>query len=362
MTLHRLVLCAVLFCAAGALHSQTRIENIVLVTIDGFRWQEVFTGMDSALARNPRFNQNDSAGLFERYWNDDPEKRRTMLFPFLWSTVAREGQIYGNRLKGSLVDNANPYWFSYPGYSEILCGYADTAINSNDYPDNPHTTVLEFLNAQPGYKGSVAAFCAWDAFDRIINERRSGIPVVSAFQPCGGGAPSGRERLLNDMLGNSFAPWGTEECLDAFTHCAAVEDLTTRHPRVLYIAYGETDEWAHAGQYLNYLNAAHQNDAWLAQLWGAIEQDPFYAKKTALFIAVDHGRGADAKWTSHGKSVPGAHEIWCAILGPGVPARGEISGGSPISQRQFAQTLASLLGLTYSAEHPVAPKFDLFAR
>ncbi len=357
-----MLVCAALLAAAGTLRSQTPAENLVLVTIDGFRWQEVFGGMDSSLARNPRFNENDSAGIFSRYWADAPQARRAKLFPFLWSTGAREGQICGNRIYGSYVNNANPYHFSYPGYSEILCGYVDTAVNSNDYPDNPNENLLEFLNKQPGLQNNVAAFCAWDAFDRIINERRSGVSVVSAFEECGGGNPTAGERLLNSMLKNSLAPWGTEECLDLFTHYAAVEHLTTRHPRVLYIAYGETDEWAHAGKYETYLNAAHQNDVWLGELWDALQHDPAYAKKTALFITVDHGRGRGERWTSHGANVPGADEIWYAVLGPGIPAKGEIAGGSQAFQRQFAQTLASLLGLTFRAAHPVSSKIDLFAR
>ena len=53
------------------------------------------------------------------------------------STVLNHGQLFGNRTAGSKVDNANPYWFSYPGYSEIMTGYADTAINSNSYDPNP---------------------------------------------------------------------------------------------------------------------------------------------------------------------------------------------------------------------------------
>lgn len=65
--------------------------------------------------------------------------------PFFWGTLAKQGQIYGNRALDNKVDNANPYWFSYPGYSEILTGHVDTLINSNDYPPNPHTNILEFL-------------------------------------------------------------------------------------------------------------------------------------------------------------------------------------------------------------------------
>jgi hypothetical protein len=360
---HRLaLLCAALLGAATLLRAQAPVENVVLVTIDGFRWQEVFTGMDSAIARNPRFNQGDSAGIFARYWSADPAERRAKLFPFLWSVVAREGQIYGNRLLGSTVDNANPYWFSYPGYSEILCGFVDTAINRNDYPDNPNVTLLEFLNHQPGFDGKVAAFGAWDAFDRIINERRSGVPVMSAFQPAGGAAPTPREQLLNAMLKDSPTPWGEEECLDLFTHYAAMEEFDARRPKILYLAYGETDEWAHSGQYASYLNAAHQDDAWLAAIWNRIGGDPSYAGKTALVVAVDHGRGEGDRWTSHGAKVPGAHEIWFAVLAPGLPAKGEITGGAALYQKQLAQTIASLLGLVFTADHPVAGKIDLFGR
>jgi hypothetical protein len=335
---------------------------VVIVTIDGFRWQEIFTGMDTAIAHDRRFHQEDSAGIMARYWSDDPAERRAKLLPFLWGTVARSGQIYGNRTIGSTLDNANPYWFSYPGYSELLCGYVDTAINSNDYPANPNVTVLEFLARQAGFEGSVAAFGAWVAFDRIINEGRSGIPVTSAFQPCGGADPTPRERLLNAMLKDSPTPWGAEECLDLFTYRAAMEELSTRHPRVLYLAFGETDEYAHSGQYGSYLDAVHRNDAWLGELWSTLNADPFYAGSTALVIAVDHGRGRAERWTSHGQKVPGASETWCAFIGPGIPALGEIAGGRPLFERQIAQTIASLLGTVYVAAHPVADKIDLSGR
>jgi len=42
-------------------------ENIIIITTDGFRWQEVFKGMDSAIANNSKFNQGDSSYIFEKY-------------------------------------------------------------------------------------------------------------------------------------------------------------------------------------------------------------------------------------------------------------------------------------------------------
>jgi hypothetical protein len=163
----------------GALmgNAQDKTENIIIITTDGLRWQDVFKGMDSAIANQSKFNEGDSAMIFSKYWAPTEDERRKKLLPFLWSTILTKGQIYGNRTAGNKIDNANPFWFSYPGYSEIMTGYADTVIDRNDYPPNPNVTVLEFFNQQPTLKGKVAAFGAWEAFDRILNEARSGIPM-----------------------------------------------------------------------------------------------------------------------------------------------------------------------------------------
>ncbi len=42
-------------------------ENIIIITTDGLRWQEVFGGIDSAIAENKKFNEGDSAYIFKKY-------------------------------------------------------------------------------------------------------------------------------------------------------------------------------------------------------------------------------------------------------------------------------------------------------
>ena len=338
--------------------SQTA-ENIIIITTDGFRWQEVFTGMDSSIANNKKFNQDDSAGIFKKYWAANPAERRKKIFPFLWGTIEKNGQIYGNRDLGNNVDNANRYWFSYPGYNEIFTGYPDTAINSNKYPPNPHTNFLEFINRQPKYKNKVAAFGAWDAFDRILNEERSKIPVYSAFDLFGGNNPSQDEKMINTLLKDSYKPFGEEECLDVFTHYGAMDYLQTKKPKVLYISYGETDEWAHSGHYRDYLEAGNMVDKWINDLWNYIQSDPFYKNKTAIFITTDHGRGINEEWTSHNNKIKNSYQIWFAAMGPGIKPKGEVKTAQQFYQKQFAQTIAGLLGLQFSCEHPVAEKIEL---
>ncbi|MBX3254045.1 MAG: alkaline phosphatase family protein [Chitinophagaceae bacterium] len=360
--------CTSMLCFIGCGNNQEKsdsaassgaIENIIVITTDGLRWQDVYTGMDSAIASNASYMQSrrDSAEMFEQYWSPDAAERRKKLMPFFWNTVAQNGQLYGNRLYDNKVNCANPYWFSYPGYNEILTGYPDTAVNSNEYKPNPHITVLEYINKQPAFSGKVAAFGAWEAFDRILNKERCGFPVVAAFGSTGGDKPTATEQLLNNMLRDSFKPFHDGECLDVFTHYMAFDYLKERDPRVLYIAYGETDEWAHAGEYRYYLDAAHQFDKWVGDIWDHIQSTPQYKDKTALFITTDHGRGNidKNKWTGHGSgSVEDSYEIWMAVMGPGLPAKGEVKTAMQLYQQQSAQTIASLLGLEYKADHPIA--------
>lgn len=339
--------------------SQPPVENLIIVTTDGLRWQEVFKGMDSVIANQRKYNQGDSAYLFKTYGSNNPEERRKRLMPFFWSFVKQNGQIYGNRDKDSRVNVANPYKFSYPGYSEIFTGYPDTAVNSNEYMPNPHENVLEYINHQLGFNGRVAAFGAWEAFDRILNKKRSSFPIISAFDTVSG-TLSSEQRLVNNMLRDSYKPFGESECLDVFTHYAALEYAKTNRPRVLYIAYGETDEWAHEGKYKHYLDATKQFDKWLSDLWTFVQSNPDYRDKTAFLITTDHGRGDLIKdeWTSHGRSIQDADEIWLAVFGKGIPKKGEVSGHPVIYQKQFAQTIAFMLGTEFTSTHPIAGKVE----
>lgn len=336
--------------------SQAGDQKLIIITTDGFRWQEVYKGMDQQIASDAKFNQGDSAGIFNKYWSSNTEERRKKLLPFLWNTIASHGQLYGNRVYGNKVDNANPYWFSYPGYSEIMTGMVDTLINTNDYPPNPHTTILDFYQRQPSYKNKVAAFGAWDAFDRILNEKRAGFPVLSGFDDNSNVLKSSNMQLIRDMLKNSSRPFGDVECLDVFTHYQAFTYLKEKKPSVMYISYGETDEWAHHGDYKYYLDAAHQFDTWVKEIWEYVQSLPEYKGKTTLLITTDHGRGDLKKeeWTDHGQGVSDAHEMWFAVMGPKVSALGEMKTNQQHYQKQLAQTAAMLTGMKYTAEHPVA--------
>ncbi len=338
------------FLLAICCHGQEKYPKVVLITLDGYRWQELFTGADLNLVANSLYVK-DTSGLKQRFWRETSEERRKLLMPFIWTVVPDIGQIHGNRNLGSKVDLINKHWFSYPGYNEILTGNADDVrIKSNDKFANPNTTLLEIANKDSMYRDKVAAFGSWDVFPFIVNEERSGVPVNAGFELAYGKDLSEREKFLNEIQPRVPVLWNSVR-LDAFTHYYAMEYMKRKHPDLIYISYGETDDFAHDADYESYLNSAHNTDQLIRELYKFTQEDPHYKKGTIFLITTDHGRGSEPidTWTGHGKDVNGAGCVWMIIFGNGVARRGEVSETEQLTSDQIAPTLLKSIGLDKAA-------------
>jgi hypothetical protein len=73
-----------------------RTENVVVITLDGFRWQEFFGSAEDALLDEKMGGVRDLPRLKQLYWRDSAAARPEALLPFLWGTVAKRGQVFGN--------------------------------------------------------------------------------------------------------------------------------------------------------------------------------------------------------------------------------------------------------------------------
>jgi hypothetical protein len=336
-----------------------KTENVIIVMLDGLRWQEVFHGADPKLInkRSPKLlgaSEQRSSQARELYWRTTPDERREVLMPFLWSVMATEGQVFGNRELGSDAHVKNRMKFSYPGYNETLTGAPDDKrIHSNQDIPNPNVTVMEWLNAKPSFKGKVAAFGAWEVFRGIFNEKRCGFVVNTGYEPLADIPPTPELALLNILKAKTPRVWN-DESFDPLPFYTAVEYLKVKKPRVLFIGLGETDDWAHMGAYPEYLNAIHRDDAYLQELWTLVQSMPEYKDKTTLMVLPDHGRGRGFLWGLHAWPVPGSGQTWMAFLGPDTPARGERKLSAPVTESQVAATMAALLGEDYDASVPRA--------
>lgn len=319
------------------------VDNVLIVTLDGLRWQEVFGGAQRELISKNAGGVEDTAALIRRFWRESARERREVLMPFLWSEAAGKGVIFGDSAPGSTVRVTNGKRFSYPGYNELLAGHPDDRIDSNDKIPNPNVTVLEWLNRQAGFAGKVAAFGSWDVLPYILNRERSGL-YANGDGPPVSNPRTDAERAVN-LLAASLPPYWGNVRFDGVTMQGALLYLTARRPRVLYVMLGDTDEWAHERRYDLYLDAASRGDRFISTLWETVQAMPAYRGRTALLIATDHGRGSSNDWTDHGRDVLAAERIWMAVLQPGAFSRQPSAIGGSYTQSQFAATIAAFLGV-----------------
>ena len=340
-----------LVCGAAYAAGGLKTQNVIFVMTDGLRWQEVYHGADTALVNKDNGVQ-DEAACRKTYWRDDQNERRKALMPFFWDVMAKQGQAFGNRDLDSPCCVENPYWFSYPGWSEMLCGYVDTGINSNNYVNNPNVTVLEWLSKKPAYKGKVAAFGAWAAMPYIANRDRAGFYVNTSLEPVTKGKISARQDLLNHLKSETTG-FVDDEAPDSILFYSALEYLKQNKPKVFYLSLGWTDEAAHSGRYDEYLKATHLADYYMSVLWDTLQSMPQYRGKTTLIFTTDHGRGAD-NFRHHGREIAGSNQIWMAFLGPDTPALGQMKNTPEVTLSRVAATLATLLGEDYNAAQPKA--------
>jgi Metalloenzyme superfamily len=332
-----------------------KTRNVVLIVSDGLRWQEVFTGADPTLLNEKNGGIWDKeADLRREFWREDVNERRKALFPFIWTTLAAHGQLFGNQTKGSVARVTNGFAFSYPGYNEMTTGHPDPRINTNEFGPNPNISVFEWLNGLPEFHGKVSVFATWATFKDIFNVARSHLPLQVGWDPPYHGELTPRQALLNELY-RTTTHFDFEDALDSFQQIPLIESFPAHQPRLLFVGYGETDNWGHAGRYDLLLHAAHRFDHYVEQLWETLQKLPAYHDQTTFILTCDHGRGSGlVEWKEHGVEQKGSENIWIAVMGPDTAPLGERTHVPEIHQAQIAATIAALLGKDYRAAVPAA--------
>jgi hypothetical protein len=332
-----------------------KTRTVVLIVSDGLRPQEIFTGAEEDLLNDKEGGSWLSAEeLRRRYWRPDPAQRRGLLFPFLWGTVAKNGQIFGNQALGSVARVTNGKAFSYPGYNEMTTGYPNDAIDSNEFGPNPNPTVFEWLNRSPELRGRVAVYGTWNVFDNVFNRPRSGLVMQTGWALERKAHETPRDALLRELF-ETTTQFDEEDCPNSMLQVPLLDYVKTGRPRVLFVGYGETDNWAHQGRYDLVLDSAHRFDHFVEQLWNTMQAMPQYRGTTTFLITTDHGRGGGlVEWKEHGVEEKGSENIWLAVMGPDTAALGERAQAEPVAQAGIAATVAAFMGRDYRAAEPQA--------
>lgn len=342
--------------AAPVIAADPVTRNVVLVTLDGVRTQEIFGGMDPAIAAHSAeqvYSEIETAR--QRYWAESPRERRELLMPFFWGTLVPGGMLFGNEDADSRMLVRNTVKWSSPGYTEMLTGEPRPEVLDNSLVRYPFRTVLEYVaEARNLSKAQVAQIGSWDGFEFLAASSDDAFLMNAAFEAFPAEYSTPEIDRLVELRRDVMQLW-EESSNDTLTYRIAKAYLVKYEPRLLWIGMSQSDDWAHADRYDRLLEYLHLTDRLLADLWTTIEAHPAYRGKTTLIVTTDHGRGSGpADWAEHDESIPGSEAIWLAAIGPDTPKLGDQVPAGTVHQADIAATIVKLFGLDPEAFNPAA--------
>ncbi len=318
---------------AAAPPDQPAAYAVVLVVLDGVRWQEVFDGVDPAMARRYGLGADEVTGAAE-------------LMPVLHAALIDRGVAVGAEGFGPAMRASGPHYVSLPGYTEILTGRlpercADNACSAVDEP-----TLADEVAVAAGGDGS-AVIASWESLERAATCGKGEV-LVSAGRHHGRGLDRlGDDEAMAALLAEgaeaSSAPGIGDFRPDRFTAEVALRYLATRSPRFLFIGLGEPDEYAHRDDYRGYLDSLRAADRFIGRLAETLSGMGERGARTVVVVTTDHGRSDNFR--DHGGFAPESGRVWLVAAGPGVRHAGLL--GSRVAHRlaDVAPTLRLLLGL-----------------
>ncbi len=292
-------------------------KHVIVVTLDGVRWQEVFQGVDPTLA--------EVANLPRASVVDGPT-----LLPNLYRWFFARGTVLGSPDAGAGFSPSGPRFVSLPAYLELATG-SQTPCFSNDCGVEPPWTFLEEVAKLRGKKPSdVAVYASWEKIQEAAWSGPTANMRVSA----------GRDE------GDVMPAWpGTGAYRpDLYTASKAMKHLTLELPTLLWLSLGDSDEHAHRGDYRGYLDAIRFADQALGEIVARVSEAG-ELDTTTIFVTTDHGR--DKNFTDHGgrKSA----QTWLAARGGPVGARGVVPVARARHLKDLAPTVLYTLGLSRQA-------------
>lgn len=305
--------------------------RVVLVVLDGVRWQDVFGGVDPDLAKTYLLPPREVVG---------PE----VLVPTLHRLATSEGLAYGAPDAGEAMFASGPNYVSQPGYIEIFSEHRSKHCLTNDCPRTTDRTFVDDI--ADATTGDAAVISSWEVIGRAAALHPEKL-VVSTGQ--GRGENQGELRV--DERATKNLDWGRVSAAwpghgeyrpDKFTREIALSYLEQRHPRFLFVGLGDTDEHAHLGDYRGYLRALHEADATIGRILETLDRMGDDGRHTTVLVTTDHGR--ERAFVSHGGTAPESSRVWM-IAGGNVRPDGPVALAEPAHLYDVGPTVRRLMGL-----------------
>lgn len=273
-------------------NASSTMQNVILITVDGVRFQEMFYGVRFPLKAH--------------------EKLGTELLPGL-KTLEHTGEAISFRH----MFVANPVAVSLPGYRSILSGEYESSCDANNCTNTTRRTIFDDLYDQGFSKVNLAVFGSWNTIS-YATESVPGRIVQNVQQHEYWESNLTMDEMLQlsaintEMLKNP-PPWGVSR-YDKYTFALAKFYLKKHRPRFLYLQMGDTDEYGHHKDYKNYIQAIRTLDQQVAEIRNMLHGLGEYGDHTSIVITTDHGRGSSFMWPHHSREILSAHFVWAYVL------------------------------------------------
>jgi hypothetical protein len=304
---------------------------VVLVVLDGVRWQDVFVGADPELAAEAHV----------------AAPRAEELMPHLHALIAERGAALGAPGEGEPMSASGPNFVSLPGYTEIFSGRPAAACRDNDCAPTRFPTLMDEVRRTTDRPSDVAVISSWSKI-----ERAASVDPANLVLSTGRTRTFHDESLRDDDVTHDWLDRGSradpfpgydDYRPDRFTAAIGLRYLETKRPRLMFLGLGEPDEYAHRDDYAGYLGSLRAADAVIGDLFAALGRMGPRGEHTTVFVTADHGRGRD--YRVHGRNFPESARVWLVAAGAGIAARGNARSERPHRLADIAPTVRTLLEL-----------------
>ncbi|MCH2107807.1 MAG: alkaline phosphatase family protein [Polyangiaceae bacterium] len=309
------------WCGRG--HEPVEEALIVLVAVDGVRWQDVFYE-----PRNAPLN---------------PGIPRRQLIPQLMAMESNGIVLGAPGTQGFFA--SGPNFVSLPGYMEMLSGTSDLACTENDCQRMQRLTLLDgFQRKDPSDPTLVGAFSSWAQIEVAASSVKSGVVSTGRWGGFGHSALQGLPGCCRALAKGKAdgGGWGDFR-YDEITAELALSFLREVGPKFLFLSLGETDEYGHAGSYSEYLQSLTRADDHIGKLRHELAKFRRAGRSTLLLVTTDHGRAANFR--DHGRQYPESARSFLFAEGTMIPPRGRVNSSQPRYLKDIVPTIREIFGL-----------------
>jgi len=302
--------------------AQRAPAHVVLVTLDGVRWQDVARSLDS----------RDGAPSF----------------PCLHQQVAKWGTAVGlGKSQCGTVTATGPAFVSLPGYREILSGHP-SSCGSNSCPPLRRPTLFDARHEAGVPKGELVSVASWDGLTSALTKREGTLTILAGAKARApeleAHDPVLRELLDTGARNAGFPGTGSAYRPDAHTMEIGLHVWNEVRPRLLHIGLGDADEYGHRTDLTRYHQALKRSDRLFCELGEQLTRDASAASDPSpslVLVTTDHGRGANFR--DHGAAFPESARSFVVAFGSAVGARGASCSRESYALADIAPTLARVL-------------------